>query len=421
MNAPPPTGKHGQDVGRGWTLSRRRDIVQSMALLDLWLKSPEQVKGKHVQQLIAFAGDGKLLDGGGGSAEFRGFLSNVPSSLLARYAGECLQDAFTSSGLALQDIVNQVGERLGGRVISGRYRGGSGHIAHDGLWSFPDGHSVVVEVKTTDAYRIDLDKLASYRKALIEKGEVETDHSSVLIVVGRQDTGDLEAQIRGSRHAWDMRIISVDALLALLAIKESVEDPRIVQRIHQILAPREFTRLDAIVDVVFSTAEEIKHEEEADKGEGASSKPPEPRFVPAAFHAACIARVATHLGKNLVRRSRARYSTPDGRVAATCAVSKEYNPDTQPNYWFAFLHHSREFLESAEEAWVAFGCASERQLLLVPYQTFVEWLDGMWTTQNDDRTYWHVVVYREGERFVLHRKKGEGQIDVTEYLLPTPA
>jgi len=35
----------------------------------------------------------------------------------------------------------------------------------------------------------------------------------VLIVVGRQDTGELEAQIRGSRHAWDIRLISAEALL----------------------------------------------------------------------------------------------------------------------------------------------------------------------------------------------------------------
>lgn len=29
------------------------------------------------------------------------------------------------------------------------------------------------------------------------------DGSEALIIVGRSDTGDLEAQVRGSRHAWD--------------------------------------------------------------------------------------------------------------------------------------------------------------------------------------------------------------------------
>jgi hypothetical protein len=51
---------------------------------------------------------------------------------------------------------------------------------------------------------------------LITSGQLKEDQSSILIVVGREDTGDLEAQIRGSRHAWDVRLISVDALLRLM-------------------------------------------------------------------------------------------------------------------------------------------------------------------------------------------------------------
>lgn len=93
----------------------------------------------------------------------------------------------------------------------------------------------------------------------------------MLIVVGRQDTGDLEAQIRGSRHAWDIRLISVDGLLRLMTLKEELEDPRTLQKIHNILFPMEFTKLDEIVNLVFSTAEDIKQEEEqvtAEKDDG---------------------------------------------------------------------------------------------------------------------------------------------------------
>ena len=58
-----------------------------------------------------------------------------------------------------------------------------------------------MEVKTTDTYRIDLDTLAGYRRALIQGGSITEERASLLIVVGREDTGDLEAPIRGSRHA----------------------------------------------------------------------------------------------------------------------------------------------------------------------------------------------------------------------------
>lgn len=39
-----------------------------MALKDLW---PDQIGRKHVQQVIAFAGAGKLVDDGEASADFR--------------------------------------------------------------------------------------------------------------------------------------------------------------------------------------------------------------------------------------------------------------------------------------------------------------------------------------------------------------
>ena len=195
-----------------------------MSLTDLWEKSKTEVQAKNVQQIIAFAGDGNLTDGSVTSDEFRAFLKGISTELIQKYADQCLSDSFSGSGFVLQDIVNQVGHRLGFKVEYGRYRGVSNAIGFDGLWTLPNGHTIVIEVKTTDAYRIDLNKLAEYRKKLIKNETVTEKESSVLIVVGRKDTGDLEAQIRGSRHAWDMRLISIDALLRLMLLKQQVED-----------------------------------------------------------------------------------------------------------------------------------------------------------------------------------------------------
>lgn len=270
-----------------------------MALLDLWQHSRGQIEGKHIQQIIAFAGAGKLRDGNAASNELRQFLAGVPSTLLRQYATECLAAAFADSGLALQETVNQVGHRLGFEVEHGRYRGSQAAIGFDGIWRLPDGRAIIVEVKTTDVFRIDLGIVAGYRRALVDAGKLREDQSLVLIVVGRQDTGDLEAQIRGSRNAWDVRLISVDGILRLMALKEEVEDPRTLQRIHDILFPREFTKLDEIVDLVFSAAEDAKQEEEQIAGEGEESE--EKKFTPVSFHEACIARIQHRLGRSLVR------------------------------------------------------------------------------------------------------------------------
>jgi len=79
-----------------------------MSLVELWSVSRAQLEGKQVRQIIAFAGPGQLTDGGAGASEFREFLGVVPSDHLARYADECLNESFPGSGLALQDVVNQI-------------------------------------------------------------------------------------------------------------------------------------------------------------------------------------------------------------------------------------------------------------------------------------------------------------------------
>jgi len=389
-----------------------------MALVDLWMDSQDQLRQKHVQQIIAFAGDGKLLDGSEASNEFRDFLAQIPSSLLGRYADECLSGSFTGSGYVLQDIVNEIGRRLGFAVTDGRYRGTVAHIGFDGLWRFPNGHAVIAEVKTTDAYRIKLNKIVGYHRALIKSEIISEDASSVLIVVGRQDTGDLEAQIRGSRHAWDVRLISVDGLRRLVALKEAVEDPVIARRIHDILIPREFTRLDEIVDILFSTAEDIKHEEEmpeeVEAGEAVERKP---KRTPVAFHDACVARIQKRFTSTLLKRSRATFSSADGTLALICAVSKEYDNRGRLGYWFAFHPHQKEFLDSAQDAYIAFGCGSEDYILLIPFADFAPWLEGMNITQQEERFYWHVSILRENEKCVLRRKRGQPRVDLTPYLL----
>ena len=226
-----------------------------MALIDIWRNSPEQIRDKQINQLIAFAGKGILKDGNSASLEFRSFLASVSSAHLARYAKECLELKFDGSGLALQDVINQVGSRLGFKVKDGLYRGTVAAVSYDGLWRSPEGQSLIVEVKTTDTYRVALNTIAGYQKQLAGANEIDLETSSILIVVGRQDTGDLEAQIRGSRYAWDIRLISVEYLLKLLNFKEDVEDPQIAVRIRAILNPQEFTRVDGIVDLLFSAKE----------------------------------------------------------------------------------------------------------------------------------------------------------------------
>lgn len=391
-----------------------------MSLTELWLNSRNQLDEKQIHQIIAFAGDGKLRDGNAASQEFRDFLSHVPSSLLRQYIDQCLNDSFTDSGFVLQDIVNQIGRRLGFIVADGRYRGLAGQEGYDGIWKFPDGHTVIVEVKTTDTYQIDLDKVAKYRRDLINQDRTSEDNSSILIVIGRQnkDTSGLEAQIRGSRHAWNIRLLSVDALLRLMTLKETVEDPKIIRRISAILIPREFTKLDEIIDIVFSTAEDVKKEEPEEREVDTDEDDKQTRVKPVSFYDACIERIEHQLKKTLVRQSRTTYASPDESLRITCAISKQYERGSQSAFWFAFHPFQKEFLEQANElSFATFGCGSEQIVILIPFDDFKNWLDQMNTTDSEGRFYWHVSIIKEGENLILYRKKGAARIDLNKYLV----
>jgi len=390
-----------------------------MALTELWKTANKELQEKQVQQVIAFAGDGKLRDGGVASKEFREFLAAVPSSFLSRYAGDCLAEKkFDGSGLALQDVINEVGTRLGFKVEKGRYRGTPGEIGFDGLWISPGGDAIVVEVKTTDAYRIDLETIATYRRNIIGGGKAKEPNCSILIIVGRSDTGDLEAQVRGSRHAWDIRLISIDGLLRLMHLKEELDDPKIMEKIRRLLTPQEFTKVDGIIDLVFSTAEDVKKDEVTEVADDDDDDQKKPKFIPINFRDACAARVQKFLGQPLVKRSLAVYSSPDENLALVCINSREYKKPNGSGFWFAFHPHQRDLLQNHKRTFVALGCGSEESILLIPGATFVGWLERFHITELEEgRFYWHVRVDKDKQGFLLRVKKGADAVKLNEYLL----
>ena len=233
-----------------------------MPLVDFWKSSPDQIRSKTIEQLLTFAGDGKLRDGNVTSAEFRQFLGHIPSDLLSTYAAQCLTSSFHDSGFALQDIVNQAGRRLGFKVEDGRYRGTVGEVGFDGIWWTAEGDAILAEVKTTDVYRLSLETTATYRRDLIKNGAIPEESSSILYVVGR--SGNRRTRSTSARIAPRLgysTLISVDALFRLEKIKEELEDQNTIGRIRAILVPQEFTRVDGIIDLVFNATKEVKSEE----------------------------------------------------------------------------------------------------------------------------------------------------------------
>ena len=121
-----------------------------MPLLEIWKATRESVVKMNLEAIVRISGDGQLKDGSEASREFRQFLTEVESEKLSEYANYCLTNAFTGSGQVLQDIINEVGRRLGFAAENGRYQGVRNDIGYDGIWTCGE-ECLVIEVKNTDA------------------------------------------------------------------------------------------------------------------------------------------------------------------------------------------------------------------------------------------------------------------------------
>ena len=375
-----------------------------MALLSIFASNPHAVDQLNIEQVVSMAGDGQLRDGSPCSEELREYIRQISTSKIGAYIEHCLSSSFAKGGIVLQDLVNELGRRLDYNVVDGRYQGVVGGIGFDGLWSSPEGHSLVAEVKTTDAYRLSLDTLANYRAKLSAAGKL-TANSSILIIVGRQDTGELEAQIRGSRHAWDVRVISAEALIKLVQLKENSEATETGLKIRSLLIPVEYTRLDRMVDVMFTTAADV---ESSPLGLGPIAPPPSAalgpvdeqvsskssfQFTDSKLLQATRERIVEALGQRegaaLIRKSRALYWSADHAVRVACSISKRYDAGTP--YWYAFHPAWDDFLGEGARSFFVLGCMDRGEAFAIPISAIKSVLPLLnTTTAKDGGTFWHI-------------------------------
>lgn len=400
-----------------------------MPLLAFWSSNPAAVAQLSIEQVVSSAGDGAIKDGSVCSQELRKYFTEIPSVKLASYVEHCLYSGFARSGLVLQDLINELGRRLDYSVTNGRYQGTSSTIGFDGIWVSPEGHTIIAEVKTTDAYRISLETIATYRDRLLASGQIHSPVSA-LIVVGREDTGELEAQVRGSRHAWDIRLISADALIKLVQLKENSEIPETGQKIRSILAPMEYTRLDKMIDVVFATARDVETtaaveeaEDESDDSETAEKEKGTWQFTDSKLlqkkREAIIAAFGRARGVTLVQRSRALLWDSEHLTRVACTISKRYERQGSYRYWFAFHPQWDDFLRDGKDSSLLLGCMDLGFAFAIPWRVIHESLGSLnTTTTKDGHTYWHVHIMEDPTgRYAMPLSKKSTTLPLDEFRL----
>lgn len=290
----------------------------------------------------------------------------------------------------------------------------------------PSGSQILIEVKTTDAYRINLDTVANYRESLIENSQISK-LSSILLIVGRGDTGDLEAQIRGSKHAWDTRVISVESLTHLVRIKESADEDTTVAKIRSLLTPFEYTRLDNIIDIMFTATKDVESALEPDPQVAESIRPTSnrqssiqqhtPPQTMDALRRRIISSLAERDGISLIAHKRAQFWTPDHDVRAACTVSKRY--EGNENYWYAYHPQWDDFLSAANIGYFILGCLDKEIAYVLPHAEIARHLSDLnTTTTSDGRTYWHIKLEDDDKAGMSLILQGDGRRKpVSEFVL----
>lgn len=215
-----------------------------------------ELETKDIHQILSIAGDGNILNEAT-SNEFRKYLELVKTDQLQKYLNECLHPLKTASkkdsnidGFILQDIVNEIGKRLGFNVERGLYKGKKGENGFDGLWT-SDNCSIIIESKKTDAYSLSIETLEKYRKTVIKEQSLDPNRCSILVVVGLSKKGGFIDLVKGSVFVNDIRIISMDSLSTLLTIKEGLNDVIVDEQIKEILKPHEYIRVDELINLIF--------------------------------------------------------------------------------------------------------------------------------------------------------------------------
>ena len=412
-----------------------------MPLIALWESNSTVVDQFSIEQVVATAGNGELKDGSLCSTELRSFLAQVPTPKLSGYVERCLSYGFSKSGMVLQDLINELGRRLDFSVENGRYQGTTNAVGFDGVWASPEGRSIVIEVKTTDVYRISLDTIVEYREKLIGSGRIDRS-SSILIIVGRDDTGELEAQVRGSRHAWDIRLLSTEALLKLVQLKENAEDTATGIKIRELLFPMEYTRLDQIIDVMFTTATDVETVLNTEGGPLVDSdtaddqdRTPDSKIVDPdetlsskgtweftdsrllqGKREEILQSVGQKIGAALIKKSRALYWDASHEHRVACSISKRYTRGSY-RYWYAFHPQWDEFLREGKTGLFVLGCMDQSFAFSIPWTILNPLLPYLNTTTTERSTYWHIHVGEdEKSGYYLLVSKKDQNLPLRDYV-----
>jgi hypothetical protein len=215
----------------------------------------------------------------------------------------------------------------------------------------------------------------------------------------------------------------------LVKVKESTDEEETVSKIQGLLKPFEYTRLDNIIDVVFTAAKDVEASTEFERGfaqpgeaddsdrAGASQEHTSPEVL-----AGLRTRIAHALGNRegceLIAKSRALYRDVNDTVRACCSISKRYPRGT---YWYAYHPRWDHFLAEGERGFFVLGCVDKSVAYALPRAFMKDAVDKLYTThvKGTGQMYWHIHLEEGGGGEMLFIiGKAAKKVSISAYSVP---
>ena len=189
----------------------------------------------------------------------------------------------------------------------------------------------------------------------------------------------------------------------------------------------EFTRLDSLVDVMFTTAADVEAGIVEAAMEGIR---PDAGQVPLSLPRASgweftetsildskrseiIEALSQKIGAKLIKKSRALFWDASHEQRVACSISKRYSKGAA--YWYAYHPKWDEFLLEARNAFFVLGCVDLPYAFAIPLNVMRQTLHTLNTTTTDKgKTYWHVHLVEAAGAIGLVLP-GSGQLPLDEY------
>ena len=173
-------------------------------------------------------------------------------------------------------------------------------------------------------------------------------------------------------------------MIKLVQIKEKSDAPTTLIQIRQLLRPFEYTKIDRIIDVIFTTAADVEDQiaeqppvdEDDEARETIKQERTDPDLISAKRAEAVEAFFARTKGKELVRSRELSSGVRTRNFEVCCAVSKRYEGDYQP-YWYAFHPNWDRFLVEGKDSYFVLSCMDRAEAYAIPYKVLNESKNGL--------------------------------------------